>query len=105
MPDIGDSSPESTPGIISALVLPPVESEDDRVEFLYRQLENKVKTARPKDDVGVLEKTYRYARECHGAQKRRDGSPYMTHPLHVTLLLAGMQMDMVCLQTGLLHDV
>jgi GTP pyrophosphokinase len=79
--------------------------EDDPVEALYRQLEERVRTARPKDDVGVLERTYRYARKCHGAQMRRDGSPYMTHPLHVTLLLANMQMDMVCLQTGLLHDV
>ena len=29
----------------------------------------------------------------------------MVHPLDVTLILADMQMDMVCLQTGLLHDV
>jgi GTP diphosphokinase / guanosine-3',5'-bis(diphosphate) 3'-diphosphatase len=29
----------------------------------------------------------------------------MSHPVEVTLILAGMQMDMVCLQTGLLHDV
>jgi len=28
----------------------------------------------------------------------------MIHPLHVTLILADMQMDMVCLITGLLHD-
>jgi GTP pyrophosphokinase len=84
-------------------VLPPV--EDDPVEALYRELEERVRTARPKDDIGVLERTYRYARNCHGQQMRRDGSPYMTHPLHVTLLLANMQMDMVCLQTGLLHDV
>jgi GTP pyrophosphokinase len=88
---------------MSAVPLPPV--EDDPVESLYHQLEERVRTARPKDDVGVLERTYRYARKCHGQQMRRDGSPYMTHPLHVTLLLANMQMDMVCLQTGLLHDV
>ncbi len=98
--DIGDRRPEPASGIISVLSL-----EQDAVESLYRQLEAKVTTARPKDDIGVLEKTYRYARERHGAQKRRDGSPYMTHPLHVTQVLAGMQMDMVCLQTGLLHDV
>ena len=29
----------------------------------------------------------------------------MSHPVDVTLLLAEMQMDTVCLQTGLLHDV
>jgi GTP pyrophosphokinase len=89
---------------MSAVPLPPP-FEDDPVEALYRQLEERVRTARPKDDVGVLERAYRYARKCHGNQMRRDGSPYMTHPLHVSLLLANMQMDMVCLQTGLLHDV
>src|SRR4029077_6016501 len=31
--------------------------------------------------------------------------PYMTHPLLVTRQLVDMHMDMVCLQTGLLHDV
>ena len=35
---------------------------------------------------------------------RESGEPYMIHPLHVTLILADMQMDMVCLITGLLHD-
>jgi GTP pyrophosphokinase len=98
--DAGDAGPEC----MSALPLPPP-AEDDPVETLYRQLEERVRTARPKDDVGVLERTYRFARQCHGLQKRKDGSPYMTHPLHVTLILAKMQMDMVCLQTGLLHDV
>ena len=29
----------------------------------------------------------------------------MSHPVEVALILAGMQMDMVSLQTGLLHDV
>jgi GTP diphosphokinase / guanosine-3',5'-bis(diphosphate) 3'-diphosphatase len=29
----------------------------------------------------------------------------MAHPVHVALLLADMQMDLVCLETGLLHDV
>ena len=29
----------------------------------------------------------------------------MMHPLAVTRILADMQMDMVCLETGLLHDV
>ncbi len=29
----------------------------------------------------------------------------MCHPVNVALILAGMQIDLVCLQTGLLHDV
>jgi GTP pyrophosphokinase len=44
------------------------------------------------------------AAEAHKSQFRQSGEPYMIHPLHVTLILADMQMDMVCLITGLLHD-
>ena len=29
----------------------------------------------------------------------------MVHPLMVTHILADMQMDIVCLETGLLHDI
>jgi GTP pyrophosphokinase len=59
---------------------------------------------RPKDDFTQLEKAYRVASEAHKDQKRVSGEPYMVHPLNVTLILADMQMDLVCLETGLLHD-
>ena len=81
------------------------ELEEDPVETLYRELQAKVRAARPRDDASALDKAYRFAAAKHSGQTRRDGSPYMTHPLHVTMLLIDMQMDMVCLQTGLLHDV
>ena len=75
------------------------------VEDLYRTLEEKVRTLRPKDDLAGLDRAYRYALKLHGDQTRKSGEPYITHPLRVALILADMQMDMVCLQTGLLHDV
>jgi GTP pyrophosphokinase len=75
-----------------------------QVEQLYAQLEEKVRGLRPKDDVSQLEKAFRMASEAHKDQVRESGEPYMVHPLHVTLILADMQMDLVCLQTGLLHD-
>jgi GTP diphosphokinase / guanosine-3',5'-bis(diphosphate) 3'-diphosphatase len=74
------------------------------VEQLYAQLEQKVRVLRPKDDFTQLEKAYRVASEAHKDQKRVSGEPYMVHPLNVTLILADMQMDLVCLETGLLHD-
>ena len=33
------------------------------------------------------------------------GEPYMVHPLLVTRQLLEMNLDMTCLQTGILHDV
>ena len=74
------------------------------VEQLYSELEQKIRALRPKDDLSLLEKAYRMAAEAHKDQLRQSGEPYMIHPLHVTLILADMQMDMVCLITGLLHD-
>ena len=74
------------------------------VEQLYSELDQKVRVLRPKDDFTQLEKAYRVASEAHKDQKRVSGEPYMVHPLNVTLILADMQMDLVCLETGLLHD-
>ena len=76
-----------------------------QVEDLYRSLEEKVRTLRPKEDLTGLERAYRLAAEYHKHQKRKSGEPYIAHPLAVAHILADMQMDMVCLETGLLHDV
>jgi guanosine-3',5'-bis(diphosphate) 3'-pyrophosphohydrolase len=76
----------------------------DPVEGLYRELEAKVREMRPRD-VEAVEKAFRFAAERHAAQVRDTGEPYITHPLNVALILAGMNMDLVCLETGLLHDV
>jgi GTP diphosphokinase / guanosine-3',5'-bis(diphosphate) 3'-diphosphatase len=74
------------------------------VDQLYAELEQKIHALRPKEDLTLLEKAFRRAADAHQGQMRESGEPYMIHPLHVTMILADMQMDMVCLITGLLHD-
>jgi GTP pyrophosphokinase len=59
---------------------------------------------RPKEDLSGLEKAFQLAADAHKNQLRDSGEPYMLHPLQVTMILADMQMDLVCLETGLLHD-
>ncbi|MGA8028908.1 MAG: HD domain-containing protein, partial [Bryobacteraceae bacterium] len=76
-----------------------------QVEELYRTLEQKVRALRPKEDLRGLDRAYRFAAEKHQKQRRKSGEPYMTHPLAVAHILADMQMDLVSLETGLLHDV
>jgi GTP pyrophosphokinase len=86
----------------------PVSAEDQQsglVEALYQQLEGKIRAARPADDLTALRDAYLFASSLHKDQFRRSGEPYMVHPLAVAGLLAGMNMDLVALQTGLLHDV
>ena len=83
----------------------PVAYSGDPVEQLYRELEVSIREYRPKDDLSLLEKAYRFASKYHEGQTRNSGEPYMAHPVMVAHILAGMRMDLVAMQTGLLHDV
>jgi GTP pyrophosphokinase len=75
------------------------------VDQLYRELEAKVREYRPKDDFSPVEKAFRFASRYHEGQTRDSGEPYMVHPLMVSHILADMRMDLVAIETGLLHDV
>src|SRR5436190_12776710 len=75
------------------------------VERLFVELDAKIREFRPKDNLAPLEKAYRFASAHHNRQKRDSGEPYMNHPLLVAHTLADMRMDLVCIETGLLHDV
>ncbi len=94
--------PESTDAVAASALTPP---PPDPVEKLYGELVSRLRELRPKEDLAPLEKAYRFASQRHLGQNRVSGEPYMIHPLLVTRQLADMNMDMVCLQTGLLHDV
>src|SRR5262249_17369254 len=65
----------------------------------------KIREIRPNEDLAPLMDAYRFADKQHYGQLRASGEPYMTHPIEVTHILANMRLDMVSLQTGLLHDV
>jgi len=75
------------------------------VEELYRELVAKIGEYRPKDDLAPLEKAFAFARKYHEGQSRDSGEPYMFHPIKVAMILAEMRMDLVAMETGLLHDV
>jgi GTP diphosphokinase / guanosine-3',5'-bis(diphosphate) 3'-diphosphatase len=77
----------------------------DPVEQLYSELVAKIREYRPKDDLAPLEKAFRFASKYHQGQSRDSGEPYMIHPLMVAHILADMRMDVVAMETGLLHDV
>ncbi len=91
------SDPPATP-------VPPAEPLDP-VDRLYRELEVKIHEYRPKEDLAPLLKAFQFASRYHENQKRDSGDPYMVHPVMVAHILADMRMDLVAMQTGLLHDV
>ena len=63
-----------------------------------------VRANHPKADLALLERAYTTAERLHGDQKRKSGDPYITHPLAVTTILAGIGMTEATLVAALLHD-
>ncbi len=63
-----------------------------------------VRANHPKADLALLERAYTVAEEMHGSQMRKSGDPYITHPLAVTTILAGIGMTEPTLVASLLHD-
>ncbi|UOY02797.1 RelA/SpoT family protein [Blastococcus sp. PRF04-17] len=58
----------------------------------------------PKADLVLLQRAYDVAEGAHSSQKRKSGDPYITHPLAVATILAGLGMDTTTLVAALLHD-
>ncbi|MBS1832571.1 MAG: bifunctional (p)ppGpp synthetase/guanosine-3',5'-bis(diphosphate) 3'-pyrophosphohydrolase [Acidobacteria bacterium] len=71
----------------------------------FQKLLEAVQKLRPSEDTAPLVKAYEFAKRLHEGQFRKSGEPYLMHPIAVCETLADAQMDMVCLCTGMLHDV
>ena len=74
-------------------------------EALYEELIGIVKKYHPSDNTEIIERAYKLASEAHGNQVRKSGAPYITHPLHVAIILADLKADKETIVAGLLHDV
>ena len=58
----------------------------------------------PNADMELINKAVEYANAKHQYQKRKDGSPYIIHPLAVAQVVAEMGLDMDAILGALLHD-
>ncbi|MBY0339493.1 MAG: bifunctional (p)ppGpp synthetase/guanosine-3',5'-bis(diphosphate) 3'-pyrophosphohydrolase [Acetobacteraceae bacterium] len=56
-------------------------------------------------DGGLLAEAAAFAARAHRAQIRKNGEPYILHPIAVAEILAGYRLDTATLCTALLHDV
>lgn len=68
-------------------------------------IEAQLKTYNPQADTTGLEEAYAFALEKHAGQMRVSGEQYISHPLEVAMILAGLNLDTGTLQAALLHDV
>ncbi len=75
------------------------------VQEQYDRLVETIRGYNPGADFAMIDKAYRYAVEHHGEQKRKDGSPYVTHPIAVAQIVADeLHLDSESIVAALLHD-
>ncbi len=75
------------------------------VQEQFEHLMETVRGYNPGADFAMIEKAYRYAVEHHAGQKRKDGSPFVTHPLAVAQIVADeLHLDSESIVAALLHD-
>ena len=71
----------------------------------FEKLIEVIKTNNPAANIEKINAAYNLAYDAHKEQKRISGTPYITHPLAVALIVAEMQMDVDSVCAALLHDV
>lgn len=79
-------------------------TRSDNVSAAVEPLVAAHRAAYPHADVRELRRAYEIAERMHRGQMRKSGAPYITHPLAVAMILAGMGMDTTTLVAALLHD-
>ena len=70
----------------------------------YASMQRAIAKHMPGADMALIDKAVEYANAKHKYQKRKDGSPYIIHPLAVAEVIAEMGLDMDAILGSLLHD-
>lgn len=84
----------------------PVVKEPEKLkQQALDRLKQKLKEYLDQDSISLIEEAYQLAEHAHQEQKRSSGEPYITHPVAVATILAGMSLDYQTIMAALLHDV
>ena len=78
---------------------------DAAVEQCFLKLKNRIDEAGMSVDHGRIRSAFELAAGSHLGQKRKDGSPYITHPIAAAIIVVDMGLDEDSIVSALLHDV
>jgi GTP pyrophosphokinase len=71
----------------------------------FGRLVGQLETYLPSADLPGIQAAYEYSAKAHEGQQRRSGDAYITHPVAVAEILAGLHLDSGSIKAALLHDV
>ena len=71
----------------------------------YDELYAKVtKFIKKEEELDVINNAYGFALEKHGSKLRRNGDPYISHPLEVANILTELNVDYITIACAILHE-
>ena len=70
----------------------------------YASMVDTITRCMPGANLEIIERAVQYADAKHEYQKRKDGSPYIIHPLAVAEIVAEMGLDTDAVLSAILHD-
>jgi len=73
-------------------------------EAHYKSMLKTLEKCMPGAPLELIDRAVKYADVKHASQKRKDGSPYIIHPLAVAEIVAEMGLDSDAILGALLHD-
>ncbi len=65
---------------------------------------DRVTAYNPAAEVELIRKAYVFSAKVHQGQVRLSGEPYLIHPMEVSGILADLNLDVITVAVGLLHD-
>ncbi|MBX3688612.1 bifunctional (p)ppGpp synthetase/guanosine-3',5'-bis(diphosphate) 3'-pyrophosphohydrolase [Dokdonella sp.] len=74
-----------------------------RPEYL-RALERQLSAYLPRQQIARVRRAYEIGAQAHEGQTRKSGEPYITHPVAVAGILAGLRLDAETIIAAILHD-
>jgi GTP diphosphokinase / guanosine-3',5'-bis(diphosphate) 3'-diphosphatase len=73
-------------------------------DYLFQVILDRLRNEQKDLDEDRLRQAYELALAAHEGQQRKDGSPYIIHPLEVSEICVDLNMDEDAIITALLHD-
>lgn len=78
---------------------------NEKDKAIFTSIIKKMRSYHPSQNFDLVEKAYKLAKNAHKEQFRKNGEPYIMHPLEVAYILADLKLDRETITAGILHDV